>query len=572
MKINYILFIYLGCLISFSFLSSCSDYCRYNKDCSPGYCVDHYCELEKVCASPLKNDYDICQDNKLLTYCHEIENNDEYSDLSSDIENCGECGNKCVDTQTCIEGKCVCYAGDGDLCDGKCVNLKNDPENCGECENKCIEGQACSEGKCVCKDEGEICEGKCVNLKNDAENCGQCGNNCGDHAICKEGACKCNTDEGKIQCEDKCLNANELNISDCNICKKGWINFDGDWSNGCEADIIKFKPEDNHNIDNNIICNKELQKCYIKDDISNCEAGQTNLDGECIDSDAIVYILSEEDYLTAVDEYIKNNNYREAKRVFVLANDIDLRGINNIHRMEHIFRIPFTQHFHGMYHSITYGIYDFCMNVDTPPNNKQGCGLFYMIGTQNSSDIPLIEKLTVNVDDSGKPQENPGGYDYTYNNTVAGLADSLIKGTINQVTCNVNFDENFKLSNGRMGGCIGRMSGGTVNDMTCTGIIHNYSDKNLERTTGGCIGHISDAEKFNNIQCGTEENSLEIHVQYLSYTNRVCVGSIDKENFKTSEKKDMLKAFACHGIVIAEGEEPSLESTDQCLPPIINYQ
>jgi hypothetical protein len=44
-------------------------------------------------------------------------------DLNFDFYNCGSCGHRCPENETCDEGKCVCI-GNFHLCDGKCISKK----------------------------------------------------------------------------------------------------------------------------------------------------------------------------------------------------------------------------------------------------------------------------------------------------------------------------------------------------------------------------------------------------------------------------------------------------------------
>ncbi len=75
-------------------------------------------------------------------------------DLSSDRENCGECGMACAGVLGCFGGECGCDpeapdAGDVTRCSDKCSVLTSDPENCGECGTKCGAGEVCEMGTCV---------------------------------------------------------------------------------------------------------------------------------------------------------------------------------------------------------------------------------------------------------------------------------------------------------------------------------------------------------------------------------------------------------------------------------------
>ena len=116
-------------------------------------------------------------------------------DLRTDLNNCGECGNRCpvggMDKYVCVEGRCelVCNALQALNCDGVPDNgcetnpLSND--NCGYCGNQCPADNPCidrGQGNyaCGCK-PGEInCGGSapCIDPSRDDANCGACGNAC----------------------------------------------------------------------------------------------------------------------------------------------------------------------------------------------------------------------------------------------------------------------------------------------------------------------------------------------------------------------------------------------------------
>jgi hypothetical protein len=86
---------------------------------------------------------------------------DEGFNQQTDVNNCGSCGNRCVNQLACCGGSCVSTASSnsncgmcGKVCDpgftccgGGCVNLKTDSKNCGSCSHGCLLG--CSNGACV---------------------------------------------------------------------------------------------------------------------------------------------------------------------------------------------------------------------------------------------------------------------------------------------------------------------------------------------------------------------------------------------------------------------------------------
>lgn len=87
-----------------------------------------------------------------------------------DPTNCGACGMACGEGQFCVNGGCVCPAGQF-LCDGRrCTDPRFDPDACGPgtCGGRCAEvangRRACSDGRCVytCNDGFEPLGGRCV--------------------------------------------------------------------------------------------------------------------------------------------------------------------------------------------------------------------------------------------------------------------------------------------------------------------------------------------------------------------------------------------------------------------------
>ena len=168
-------------------------------------------------------------------------------DLLTDVNNCGECGNKCPSKNSmCAEGRCVLSCNNATEldCDGlpdngcEAKTLSND--NCGYCGNVCPADRPCvdrgvlaSDYQCGCK-PGEIyCGGlygvpsigECLDPSSSDSHCGACGNACppgGDGTVeappntyfgCFEGAC------GTPKC------------------KTGWGDCDLDPENGCETPL-----------------------------------------------------------------------------------------------------------------------------------------------------------------------------------------------------------------------------------------------------------------------------------------------------------------------------------------------
>jgi hypothetical protein len=139
--------------------------------------------------------------------------------VSSDVNNCGECGNICPgapnDAPICSAGQCAmsCETGYAD-CDGDPTNgcedfVATDPNNCGECGNVCAAGSSCTAGKCVpsCPPGYMDCDGNptngCETLIGTTDNCAACGNNC-NHVYKQGGYCE------NFLCQPNCTNPNPL--------------------------------------------------------------------------------------------------------------------------------------------------------------------------------------------------------------------------------------------------------------------------------------------------------------------------------------------------------------------------
>ncbi len=165
-------------------------------------------------------------------------------DLMSDDQNCGACGNACIQYNAlslgskCSGGVCQPYCTSIDLrdCNGiiddGCETLvQSDPNNCGACGNKCPPGEPCSYGQCGCPAGTVKCGDKCVDTDNDNANCGACGNECPDVAPCGDGplpfktAVKCAHGKcGQFVCQG--------GYDDCN----GDLKKKGCASDGCEVE------------------------------------------------------------------------------------------------------------------------------------------------------------------------------------------------------------------------------------------------------------------------------------------------------------------------------------------------
>ena len=115
------------------------------------------------------------------------------TDVGSDRQNCGACGNLCGEGLVCSNGKCDKQCpGDQRLCAGACVQVQSDIKHCGSCDNVCTENERCQNGKCVCP--GPVCpkpnsaEGRCCPVAGGV--CCATGLCCEAGGTCTATACK----------------------------------------------------------------------------------------------------------------------------------------------------------------------------------------------------------------------------------------------------------------------------------------------------------------------------------------------------------------------------------------------
>ena len=118
---------------------------------------------------------------------------------TNDNNNCGGCGRRCINGQTCQSGSCVCQESNCNYYGATCCNnqcsLLADNNNCGSCGRRCINGQTCQSGNCICQESNcavygtTCCNNQCTNYYTDANNCGSCGHKCGTGYKCSNAEC-----------------------------------------------------------------------------------------------------------------------------------------------------------------------------------------------------------------------------------------------------------------------------------------------------------------------------------------------------------------------------------------------
>jgi hypothetical protein len=97
-------------------------------------------------------------------------------------------------------GATACTGGQK-LCGTGCVDSSTDLKNCGTCGNECKDSRTCTAGTCVCPSGYSDCNGECVDTKIDAQNCGGCGKAC--TGVCSAGACTASTCAADMAQKDK---------------------------------------------------------------------------------------------------------------------------------------------------------------------------------------------------------------------------------------------------------------------------------------------------------------------------------------------------------------------------------
>ncbi len=181
--------------------------------CEGGECTVSECEIGFVDLDDNPNngcEYE-CQ-NTGAERCDGVDNNcdgatDEGFDLTSDVGNCGSCGNVCVfpnASASCMSSTCTMGT-----CNAGFVDLDSDPAN--GCEYACA-----STGTEACNSVDDDCDGsvdEAFDLLTDAANCGTCGVACtfpNATGVCTMGTCGVGS------------------------CAAGYYDIDGDPATGCE--------------------------------------------------------------------------------------------------------------------------------------------------------------------------------------------------------------------------------------------------------------------------------------------------------------------------------------------------
>lgn len=226
--------------------SVCANRCQATTDCVAGWtCSDLIGQSQKTCiclslpesCNGKDDDCDGVVDNDASTACAAVlgaggsclagqcscgEGKRSCAgtcvDVSTDLDNCGQCGQRCHGEEVCTSGNCQCPS-DRAVCGDLCVDARTDAFFCGSCTNECSTGATCGDGACHCGAGQYDCHGACV--ARSTSNCGGCDLACVAGASCESIGCACPS--GQTMCSTECSALNE--ISHCGSC-----------DNACETD------------------------------------------------------------------------------------------------------------------------------------------------------------------------------------------------------------------------------------------------------------------------------------------------------------------------------------------------
>ncbi len=144
--------------------------------------------------------------------------------LSSDVNNCGACGNACGADEVCALGTCMDTGTTGcpvnlTDCNGTCVDTDADAANCGSCGNACTGGLVCAAGLCEvsCPGSQTECSGACFDTQNTAAHCGDCGAACPTGQLCVAGNCEATCPSGQEACGTECVST-ATDEDHCGMC------------------------------------------------------------------------------------------------------------------------------------------------------------------------------------------------------------------------------------------------------------------------------------------------------------------------------------------------------------------
>ena len=250
------------------------------------------------------------------------------TDLSADPTHCGSCGGSCVlpgvEEAGCADGACtiVACAADradcnGDVFDGCEIDTLENHRHCGGCLNACPREQVCDGGTCTadCTAGTTNCAGACVDTASNPDHCGACFEACELPGVveseciqseCAVGTCQAGLADCNQQAADGCETDVTGDVANCGgcgqicdlphtadsncaegtcvptDCEADWGDCNASPADGCE---IQLNSSRDHCGGCGLACGPE-QVCSAGVCAVECAPGETNCDGNCVDTDS----------------------------------------------------------------------------------------------------------------------------------------------------------------------------------------------------------------------------------------------------------------------------------------------
>ena len=245
-----------------------------------------------ACQITCSTGFDDCDDNR--------DNGCEKA-VSTDVNNCGECGKKCTPqsggTAYCKDDACgetICPTGLGDCngepSDGCEVDLRTDTNNCSSCGNLCLAANGtatCNSRVCGIADcdpgfencTGGYADGCETNTNTSTSHCGGCGDACtieNGTPKCAMGSCQVNSCGGTFRdCDSNPATGCEINIashpSNCGGC--------GVAGSNCNTKYDNASSTCSNSACSNPTCDAGYGDCMPVD--FNCETDTTSSESHC---------------------------------------------------------------------------------------------------------------------------------------------------------------------------------------------------------------------------------------------------------------------------------------------------
>ena len=176
--------------------------CLVDQDCREGACLESDAGGTRVCSPAscnavlacapsfqcvLDRGTPTCACQGVMEVCNGLD--DDCDGIADNGDNPNRQCNLGKPTSTCKNGQCTCPR---DECSGKCTDISTDLNNCGGCGQLCRgPASSCVSGQCVCVGEQPaLCGNRCADLARDSHHCGTCDTACDPQQACVDGTCQ----------------------------------------------------------------------------------------------------------------------------------------------------------------------------------------------------------------------------------------------------------------------------------------------------------------------------------------------------------------------------------------------